>query len=301
MKTFVLGIMASNPVWPIILLFARFAGSIPSVEKVFQRVLYERILRQRVWIETFIQENIPKLSVTSGPFSGMKYPQLESAGSMLAPKLLGTYESEIAHVFQASKLARYDTVIDVGCAEGFYAVGIARSNPHCVVHAFDISVEAQNLCLGLAEANEVSDRVRMGGLCGDADLKEAMGKRTLIVSDCEGAEMDLFSESVAGDLASADLMIEVHEHLGANLSVLQQRFEATHQCEVVRCVMDAERLQIYHHPLVDDLPDRWRVVLFAECRTRANCWLIAHSRSTLSQNGHTSGLTAEQHTEDFGD
>ena len=283
MKTILLGILASDLVWPILLSIARVTGSMSVVEKVFQRVLYERISRKRDWVESFIRERIPALKVTTGPFLGMQYPKLEAAGSMLAPKLLGTYESEIAGLFHPGRLAQYDTVVDVGCAEGFYAVGIALANPQCTVYAFDISADAQQLCHGLAEANGVADSVHVGGLCSDDDLKACVGKRALIVSDCEGAEMDVFNDSVVQELAASDLIIEVHEHLGANLELLRERFHSTHDCEVVRCVMDAERLETYHHQHVDGLPDQWRVILFAECRTRANCWLIANSRSAANQ------------------
>src|SRR5687768_17261507 len=67
---------------------------------------------------------VPKLEVLTGPFAGMKYPYA-SNGSAVFPKLLGTYESEISELFRYERLKRYRTFIDIGCAEGYYLVGVA--------------------------------------------------------------------------------------------------------------------------------------------------------------------------------
>lgn len=77
--------------------------------------------------------------VLGGPFKGMQYGQIISYGSVLPPKILGFYESEISVVFQNLKCKKFDVIIDIGSAEGYYAVGLARMNKAQLVYAFDIN------------------------------------------------------------------------------------------------------------------------------------------------------------------
>ena len=76
-------------------------------------------------------------TVQDGPFKGMTYVAAPSEGG-LAPKLLGVYEATLNDVFLGASDQGYDVVLNVGCAEGFYAVGCARLLPDIPVLAWDI-------------------------------------------------------------------------------------------------------------------------------------------------------------------
>ena len=66
-----------------------------------------------------------RATVQTGPFAGMKYV-CQSTGA-LCPKLLGCYESEL-HPAIAKAISRQPkNIINVGCAEGYYAIGMARA------------------------------------------------------------------------------------------------------------------------------------------------------------------------------
>ena len=111
--------------------------------------------------------DMPK--VKTGPFQDMKY-LLGSRGSLLGPKLLGTYESEITSWMHNLIASEVDTIVDVGCAEGYYAVGLPYSMPTVQVYAFDADPRSQELTKWLAELNGVADRVEIGGICGQDQL-----------------------------------------------------------------------------------------------------------------------------------
>ena len=51
----------------------------------------------------------------------------------------------------------YALIIDVGSAEGYYAVGLARRLPKARVLARDANPKAQALCAALAAANDVAE------------------------------------------------------------------------------------------------------------------------------------------------
>ncbi len=67
--------------------------------------------------------------VQSGPFAGMKLSQNEVwKDGNLGTKLLGCYEKEL-HGFIEDEIKRLSNrpsrIVDIGCAEGFYSVGLA--------------------------------------------------------------------------------------------------------------------------------------------------------------------------------
>ena len=64
----------------------------------------------------------------------------------------------------------HSTVLNIGCAEGYYAVGLARRMPQARVLAFDINRTAQDTCRALAAKNGVADRVQVSGLFKPADF-----------------------------------------------------------------------------------------------------------------------------------
>ena len=67
--------------------------------------------------------------VRHGPFAGLQYPELTAVGSALYPKLLGSYQREIQGWIEEICAAGYSEIVDVGFAEGYYAVGLARRLP----------------------------------------------------------------------------------------------------------------------------------------------------------------------------
>ncbi len=223
-----------------------------ALKKVAQKLLpdqfYTQItsVRSRNYQRKFLQERgllrlTEKMierhgtSVLHGPFRGMIYP----ADSLLArngtPKLLGSYESEL-HPSIAAIIARadqYERLIDIGCAEGYYAVGLAFAT-QARVDAFDTEPRELAFCRDMAQLNGVSDRIDFRGWC-DADyLASLRDKRCFIISDCEGYEAQLFDERGVSGVNRSDLIIELHNVGGLDMPALMQtRFAATHDLHLI--------------------------------------------------------------------
>ena len=192
--------------------------------------------RQRRKIERRIQPALVEITaahgwiVLAGPFSGLRYVR-EARGSVLLPKLLGIYERELHDAVTLLVTRRPDAIVDVGCAEGYYAIGLARLAPASRVYAFDIDPRARRLCCDMAALNDLGDRVVVKEHCDAHELQAILDDhgRVLVVSDCEGYEDSLLDPFVAPGLANADLLIEVHEFAipGVKASLLE-RFGKTH-------------------------------------------------------------------------
>jgi SAM-dependent methyltransferase len=215
------------------------------------------------------------LLVRHGPFAGMKYPEAASVGSQLAPKLLGSYERELTSRIESICAQPVTEIVDVGCAEGYYAVGLAMRISAARVWAFDTDPRAIDLCHRMAELNGVRDRLTLGGFCSPETIASLpLTTRPLIISDCEGYEAKLFTDSLMPTLQRCELLIETHDFLDLTISSgLRERFAATHHVDVIASVDDNKKAQTYDFPELTgcDLPTR-RAIL-AEQRPAIMEWL----------------------------
>jgi precorrin-6B methylase 2 len=224
--------------------------------------------RSKVIANTFIGHHGAK--VLGGPFAGMAYVSEASEGA-LVPRLLGTYESELHPHLEAFAAAGLDTVIDVGCAEGYYAVGLARLMPQVTVQAYDIDDKARAACADLAAQNGVAERVIIGGEFAPDGFEAFAGRRVLVMVDAEGAELDILQPALSPSLAQMNIIVETHDlYRKGALATLMQRFTPTH--DIVR---------VDQQPKVFDMPDWLRALphldqLLAvwEWRAQPTPWLV---------------------------
>jgi hypothetical protein len=127
--------------------------------------------------------------------------------------LLGTYEKELHGVIEELVSLEPETVVDVGAAEGYYAVGLAMRLPHARVIAFEMDAEGRRHLEEMAALNGVADRVEVRGKCDPASLREALQgtRKAALVCDVEGYEAELLCGPEAPDLGAAWLLVELHE------------------------------------------------------------------------------------------
>ena len=171
--------------------------------------------------------------IQAGPFAGMGYHDYATFGC-LAPVLLGSYEQELHPHILALRDAGLKRIVDIGCAEGHYAVGLARLLPDVVVHAYDVDPRAQAACARLAAMNGVEDRVKVAGLFRGEDFATVAGVDTLVMMDAEGAEDDLLDPQAWPALQTVRLIVETHDvYRPGVLDRVRARFEATHDITVV--------------------------------------------------------------------
>lgn len=216
--------------------------------------------------------------VVDGPFAGMRLTDAVSwSDNDVVAKSLGCYEAEL-HRPLAALLARApDVVVNVGCAEGYYAVGLARRLPEARVLAFDIAPEAQGVCALAARLNAVAARVDIGGRCSADRFAEivSVAERPLALIDCEGDELALIAERNLPALARCDLIVECHDFIVPEISsTLFARLAPSHDLEIVgEAARNPNGL-----PFMRSLCsfDRWLAV--CEFRPEAMNWLIATAR-----------------------
>jgi hypothetical protein len=174
-------------------------------------------------------------TVGSGPFAGMRLlPEASWSDGDLPPKLLGCYEAEL-HPSIAKAVSRAPkTIVNIGCAEGYYAVGMARLLPRAQVLAFDSSEKGQDICRRSAAANQVDDRVRVAGTCDVGQLHQIISEagQCLLIVDCEGAELEFLDPVRVPEIAKCDVIVECHDFVKPGLTqTLLNRLSPSHHVE----------------------------------------------------------------------
>ena len=220
------------------------------------------------------------LIVQSGPFAGMQMVDLSTRGDGdIAPKLLGTYEAELHPAITEFAARRYDAIVDVGCAEGYYSVGAALIFPGVPVLAYDVDPEALKILEALARANGCGGQIVSGDFCDPAALGDVVDRypRSLIIADCEGYERILFSDPATNKaLDRSDLIIECHDLWDAEITPsIRAALSETHDISVaMACGRDPNAFDF-----LADLSDwdRWRAVW--ERRGSRMHWLICEGRA----------------------
>jgi hypothetical protein len=238
--------------------------TLPGAYRTLQESLSDRRLRR---VSRMLEKECA-LVIQGGPFTGMAYVS-EAVCSSLVPKLLGSYEAELHEVLAEILTRDYETVIDVGCAEGYYAVGLALRLPGARVHAFDIDPRARELCTKLAQANKVADRVTVEGECNHERLNSLIRGRTLIVCDCEGCELSLLDPELAPAIKKSDLVVELHDMIVPNITpTILSRFATTHDITLV----DTEERDPDAYPILKDFDLLTRRTAVAEFRDSPMQW-----------------------------
>jgi len=166
--------------------------------------------------------------VHNGPFEGMKYID-NSSGSALLPKIMGSYEEPIQEwISQVIEGKHYETILDIGCAEGYYAVGFGMRMPESRIIAYDTNAEAIKLLGELIKLNNLSN-INIKHKCTHDELNFRCKKNTLIFCDIEGGERDLLDFEKVPNLRYVDLIVESHDCFIQNMTeILIDRFYNTH-------------------------------------------------------------------------
>lgn len=240
--------------------------------------LYELLRLLGRWRSLMISNTYTQLEgakIWGGPFAGMEYVKEATEGA-LAPRLIGAYEHELHPHLRAFADEGLDCIIDVGCAEGYYAVGLARMMPDVTVYAHDIADSARTYCTALAAKNGVSERVIVGGEFKPTDFEAFAGKRVLVMVDTEGAEVDILQPDLSPALAGMNIIVETHDVFRAGaLETLKARFEPTHDIVEVRQNPDSFDMP----PWMRDMTHLDQLLAIWEWRVRPTPWLVMRPKA----------------------
>lgn len=231
------------------------------------------------WRASLIQNSVLKSGgtrVLGGVFEGLDFLP-HSAEGCHVPKLLGCYEQPLQPAIRDAIARGYRQVVNIGCAEGYYAVGLARAMPGTRVLAYDVNPNAQTTCRALAAKNGVTAQVEVGALFRREDFAALAGTDTLVICDIEGAELQLLEPAAAPALGTLDLIVEAHDCFKPGLSAeLVRRFSPTH--DIQRIDDTGARTIDKPPPWFASLAHLDQLLAVWEWRTGPTPWLVMRAR-----------------------
>ena len=261
-------------IWNLLNPIVTFFCKVKEAKDHFDKIELDKLILDNSRIDLFITD----LTVKNGPFKGLVYDCMESAGSAIYPKLIGSYESELhTQIETLISQKNYTNVIDIGCAEGYYAVGFAKILPYASVYAYDIDKKARELCHRMALINGVGQRLFIKNKISKEDLLNFnLDDSTLIICDCEGFEKELFTLDLAKKLHRCDFIIEMHDNIDINISSeLVSIFKKTHEIKLIKSIDDLQKAKTYDF-LPDEISLQAKRILYSE-RPFIMEWLICIS------------------------
>lgn len=210
-------------------LLERAPGLGPALRTVEQRLFLRHAarVRQAAGEAAFAAT---KGVISAGLFKGMKLDPRISWGADQYSVITGQYELELQPIIRHALDAGYPAYLDIGCANGLYAVGMAFASKAARVIGFDIDPQAIAITRANVLLNGVSDRVEVRGEASAATLGELVcdAGGAFLLADIEGGEVRLIDPVACPALLRTDLLIEVHGDTVAVAELLLKRFAETH-------------------------------------------------------------------------
>ena len=250
--------------------------------RVPEGLLYGVLRRSSAWYR-YLAEQRPLADqlveahgdhVSSGPFSGVRLVPDVFDGCLL-PKLIGSYEAELHSTIEDFVRLDFKRVVDVGCASGWYVVGMAHRLPSAELYAFDVDHTALRRCRRNVALNGFDDRVRFGGFCSPEELEQLAGAGTLVIMDIEGGEVELLDPALCPSLVSTHVLVELHDVLRPGCAeTISDRFSSTHEVELIT----SEERSPDDYPAVEVLDPGDRAQAVDEVRGGEMQWAVLSPR-----------------------
>ena len=219
-----------------------------------------------------VKNYIKKPIVMSGPFKGLNYKGISSYGSTLYPKLIGSYECELHGVIKDIIKYKYERIIDIGSAEGYYAVGIpyAMKNYNLEIVAVETSKIAIENLKRLA-SNNINNTIKVFSSFDFNLFKD--NKKTLVIMDCEGAELDYLKKISKKYIMKWNFLIEVHVQIKRNIIRNTEKIFKGRNILKIRSVDDYHKIEEMSFFFKKNFDDDTKLLLMSENRRSGMYWL----------------------------
>lgn len=219
-------------------------------------------------------------TVEGGVYKGMAlYPNY--IGSMLLPKIIGTYELEVQKMLEL-QIPHCDEFIDIGCAEGFHLIGVARLlGKTCT--GVDINAKCAEAISMVAKLNGVESSVHFCESISKS-LRNAKGNILLLI-DVDGAETEVLQtleqciDMYSINIKSCQIIIESNpDHNGQDNAPLIINLLCSHGWQIKEIQQQKPAYRFSHR--LSHLSLLNQIAYGCEGRPARQCWI----RATKSLN-----------------
>jgi len=228
-------------------------------------------------------------TIRYGHFAGLKMLPLEQVwwNSLdRAGILFGQYEREVTDLIYRLSNSSNGVFIDVGAADGIYAVGVLKNKLFERVIAFEQSLKGQRNIADLANQNNVDGQLEVRGAANSQSLLQINSQimeGAVMLIDIEGAEYSLMSPEVIQLLRKTNVIIELHfqpedkswEEVESWVKKFEKNFNVDFFTTGPRDTASFDELRFYRDS------DRW--LICSEGRRCRPMWLHLSPRSNSAK------------------
>lgn len=239
-----------------------------------------RIETARAEVADYLRE-LHRNTVAHGPFKGMLLSETSYWGRHdTSAKILGTYERQVADRLAAFRNLG-SLLVDIGSADGYFAVGALRAGYFAESICFESSPKGRQSLAANASRNGVGERIRVLGTATDREIREVVApdRKGVVLCDIEGAEFDLLTDALFRHLSGMHFVIELHDFLVADGPRLRQ--DLTDRASRIFDVefMRAADPTVSQFRELDHFGDDHRMLAFSEGRDAATEWMVLYPKA----------------------
>lgn len=209
--------------------------------------------------------------IAYGVFKGLEINNKSdwSGTKDIGPKVFGLYENQILKWIGQKK---FDLLIDIGAADGYYALGMLYSNIASTAVTFEISFKDREICKASAITNGVLDKIIIKGEATSSEIIQVIKGHNhgLIIMDIEGGEYDLITREVLEAARNYYVVIEIHEV--KNEEVKSSMLKLCQEFHNIEKLTGLER-DFPTDKFIEQLTDNERALLVSEGRPYAMSWV----------------------------
>ena len=232
-----------------------------------------RRFRQEVW-STLSKAHNHK--VAYGPFKGMSLPKNLWWGDDRITQTLGIYEEHVLKQLIENRNQGATKLIDIGAADGYFAIGMTFSKIYQTCIAFEISEEGRKRISENAKSNRCEDCIEIHGEADLESLTEALSgpETSTVLIDIEGCEYDLLNDKMLKLLSDSFVICELHNNLiddglARERALLQRASKYFNTSLIKRETYNPNAFSELNH-----LDDTHRLIAVSEGRSKNTEWLV---------------------------
>ena len=250
--------------WTIVRIFLRILKQPNEIQRAKNKVLNKIILEHGH-------------QVAYGTFKGMKLSKNTYwSKNDIITHILGVYEKHVLKkIIEFSKKGNYP-FIDIGTADGYFAIGMAFSETFKKIYAFEIDEEGRRSLNRNIENNLCKDKVVVDIEANFETLKDIIDKNksAVILIDIEGSEFDLLDDNLLQLLSNCYIVCELHPTLSANGFEKQNMLINNAKAFFDVSIIQRESYSPNKFSELNEFTDEERLIAFGEGRNNNMNWLI---------------------------
>lgn len=215
--------------------------------------------------------------IAYGPFKGMKLSdEVWWSNNDRITQMLGIYEEHVLKKLSFFAKQGATRFVDIGAADGYFAIGMAYSKIYSKVLAFEIEPTGQACLKNNSVINQCENVIRVFGEADYSSLKKLLSEdvKTSVLIDIEGAEYQLLDDKMLSLLSSCYLICELHPWMVDDGYKLQKKL-----IESAKKYFNVELVKRENYSPnifceLDDLSDEERLISVGEGRGKNMEWLV---------------------------